>query len=273
MPIGGNFAIVSYIHSGGNILLDNTLPIEDLNAKLNNFAIGYVRSFKLFNKLAKFDAIIPYANGNFNALLDNEDGSTSRHGFGDPFFRLSLILIGVKPLTPGEFFKQESKKFKLGVIFRFKAPLGEYDPDKLINLGANRWAFKTGLAGSYTIRKKIVLEAQLNSWFFTENNDFFGGKTIDQKPLLETQLHVTYIFKPGIWLSISTGNTYGGKTEINGVEQEAIQNNSRYGFAFGYRINKNHGLKIAYSNGLTIRNGTNFNILALAYQFMWFDKK
>lgn len=273
MPIGGNFAIASYIHSGGNVLLDNTLPIEDLEANLNNFAVGYVRSFKLFNKLAKFDVILPYANGNFNALVNDEDASTSRHGFGDPFFRISMILIGVKALTPGEFLKQESKKFKLGVVFRFKAPLGEYDPEKLINLGANRWAFKTGIAGSYTFINKIVLEAHLNSWFFTENSDFFGGNTTKQEPLLETQLHITYIFKPGVWLAISTGNTYGGKTEVNGIEQDATQNNSRYGFAFGYRINKNHGLKIAYSNGLTTRNGADFNTFALAYQFMWFDKK
>ena len=184
-----------------------------------------------------------------------------------------MILIGVKALTPGEFLKQESKKFKLGVVFRFKAPLGEYNPEKLINLGANRWAFKTGIAGSYTLLNKIVLEAHLNSWFFTENSDFFDGNTTKQEPLLETQLHITYIFKPGVWLAMSTGNTYGGKTEVNDVVNETTQKNSRYGFAFGYRINKNHGLKIAYSNGLTTRNGADFNTFALAYQFMWFDKK
>ena len=34
IPTGGNFAIVSYSYSAGNILLDNSLPIEDLKANL-----------------------------------------------------------------------------------------------------------------------------------------------------------------------------------------------------------------------------------------------
>lgn len=59
IPIKSNFVVASYIYSEGNILLDNTSPIEDLDSKLNNLAVGYARSFKLFNKLALFDAIIP----------------------------------------------------------------------------------------------------------------------------------------------------------------------------------------------------------------------
>ncbi len=86
------------------------------------------------------------------------------------------------------------------------------------------------------------------------------------------QLHATYIFKPGVWLAISTGKTFGGKTELNGIEQDVTQNNSRFGLAFAYRINKNKALKIAYTNGFITRNGADFNTLILAYQFMWFDK-
>jgi hypothetical protein len=65
MPTGGNFAIASYGYSSGNILIDNTLPIEDLNARLNNIVFAYARSFKLFNRLAKFDIVAPYSFGSF----------------------------------------------------------------------------------------------------------------------------------------------------------------------------------------------------------------
>ncbi len=114
MPIGGNFAIGSYSRSGGNILIDNTLPIEDLNAELNNFVAGYARSFKLFNKLSKFDVILPYSLGSYKALVNGEKTSVTRNGFADPLFRLSMLLIGVKPLKPEAYFKQMQKRFKLG---------------------------------------------------------------------------------------------------------------------------------------------------------------
>jgi Putative MetA-pathway of phenol degradation len=273
VPIKGNFAIASYGYSSGNILIDNTLPIEDLNAKLNIIVLAYARSFKLFNKLTKFDVIVPYSNGEFEAVVSNIDTSTSRNGFGDPLLRLSMILVGTPPADISGFFKQEQKKFKLGVSVRLRPPLGQYDPTKLINLGANRWGIKLGLAGSYTIRKKLILEAHLISWFFTKNKAFFNGNTIQQEPLLSAQIHVSYVFKPGIWLAVSAGRNALGQTIVNGVEKEELQSNSRLGAAFGYRINKSHGLKMSFTSGFSTRIGSDFDTLLLAYQFMWFDKK
>ena len=272
IPTGGNFAIASYGYSSGNILLDNSLPIEDLNAKLNSAVFGYARSFKLINKLAKFDIIAPYSFGVFTGTVSDIDSSTSRNGFGDPLVRFSIVLIGAKPLDITEFSKQEHQKFKLGATARLRLPLGQYDPTKLINLGANRWAFKLGVAGSYTIQKKLILEGHLSSWFFTENNEFFNGNTIEQKPLLSAQLHVSYVFKPGVWVAISSGMSGMGETIVNDIEKNDLQQNSRYGAAFAYRIKKHHALKVAYTSGISTRYGANFSTVLIAYQFMWFDK-
>jgi len=272
MPTGGNFAVASYGYSSGNILLDNSLPIEDLNAKLNNIVVGYARSFKLFSRLAKFDIVIPYSIGSFEGVVSNIDSTTSRTGFGDPLLRISMILIGGTAMGVSEFLKHEAKKFKLGISFRIRPPLGQYDPSKLINLGANRWAFKGALAASYTIKKKLIFEGHLISWFFTENKEFFNGNTVYQKPLVAAQLHISYVFKSGIWLAVSGGTSGLGETVVNGVEQDDLQRNSRYGAAFAYRINKNHSLKIAYTSGVSTRYGANFNTILLAYQFMWFNK-
>ena len=148
MPTGGNFAIASYGYSTGNILVDNSLPVEDLHAKLNSLVIGYARSFKLFNRLAKFDAIVPFSFGKFEGVVSQIDSSTTRTGFADPMFRLSIILVGGKAMGLNEFFKSEPKKFKLGLSFRVRAPLGQYDHTKLLNLGANRWASKGAIAAS-----------------------------------------------------------------------------------------------------------------------------
>ena len=216
IPTGGNFAIASYGYSAGNILLDNTLPIEDLNASINSLILAYARSFKLFNKLGKFDVIAPFAFGFYDAVVNGVDTSGTRSGFGDPLIRLSVVLIGTGALGPTDFFKQEQKKFNLGASIRVRPPLGQYDPAKLINTGANRWASKITFASSYTFRRRIILEGHVSSWFFSENSSFFNGNTLKQKPMIATQFHSTIVFKPGIWLALSLGGHFLGETALNG---------------------------------------------------------
>ncbi len=271
VPKGGNFAIASYGYSNGNILVDKSLPVEDLTASLHNIAVAYARSFGLFNRLAKFDAIVPYSFGTFSGVVSNIDSSTSRTGFGDPLFRLSIIFIGGEALNMADFIKAEHKKFKMGASFRFRPPLGQYNPAKLINLGANRWAFKTSLAASYTLWRKLSFEGRFSSWFFTENREFFNGNTLSQKPMISAQIHVSYVFRPGIWLAVSMGLGGLGETMLNGVEQNNQQKNSRLGATFAYRFNKHNSIKLAFTSGLSTRYGADFNTVLLAYQFMWFD--
>ena len=90
MPTGGNIAIASYGFSIGDILIDKSLPIEGLNSRLNILGVGYFRSFKLFNRLAKLDVVLPFAFGTFSGLLEGQPESVSRQGFGDPLVRLSI---------------------------------------------------------------------------------------------------------------------------------------------------------------------------------------
>ena len=192
LPTGGNFVIASYGYSTGNILLDNTLPIEDLSASLHNVVLAYARSFKLFNKLAKFDVIAPYSFGSFEGVVSNIDSSTSRTGFGDPLIRLSMVLLGSGPMGVTDFFKQEQKKFNLGAFVRIRPPVGQYDPTKLINLGANRWATKLGIAGSYTFRKKLILEGHVNSWLLLKTRNSIMGIPLNKSRLLSfnCMLHI-----------------------------------------------------------------------------------
>jgi len=272
MPTDGNIAIFTYGHSGGNILVDNTLPVEDLKANINNLVFAYVRSFKLFNKLTKIDAVLPYSLGKYNAIVNDEAVKVNRNGFADPQIRLSMILLGVNPLDPKEYSNRKPKRFRLGVNIRSKIPLGAYDSRHALNVGTNRWTFQTGIGGSYTVHNRIIFEGHLNSLFFTKNKDFFNGNTTKQRSLMGIQFHAAYIFKPGIWAAVSVGKTYGGKLEINGVLQDIPQKNSRVGAAFAYKLNPHYGLKLAYTNGFSTRAGADFNSLIFGIHYIWFDK-
>ena len=56
---------------------------------------------------------------------------------------------------PAQEFKQWRQKTLLGVSLKMLAPTGQYNPAKLVNWGANRWAFKPELG----------LSKRWNNWF------------------------------------------------------------------------------------------------------------
>lgn len=272
MPVSGNFIAGSYAYSAGNILLDQALPIEDLEASIHSLVAGYARSFRLFGRLAKVDAVLPYSLGNWEGKLNQIDSSTQRTGFGDPSFRISLMLTGGPALRPAEFSTHESKKFKMGVQIRVRPPLGQYDPNKLINLGLNRWAFKFGVGASYQIQK-LILEASAATWLFTANQDFFGGSKLEQHPLATLQLHGTYVFKRGLWLAASFGGSMFGEVSLNDEEYKNSQENTRFGLTCAIPVARGNGIKIAYTSGVSTRYGANFNSIIIAYQKLWFAKQ
>ena len=56
------------------------------------------------------------------------------------------------------------------------APLGQYDDNKLLNLGNNRWSFRPEL-GISKAWDPWTFEVAPSVTFFSDNTDFFGGNT------------------------------------------------------------------------------------------------
>ena len=59
-------------------------------------------------------------------------------GFVDPRLRFSVNFYGAPALTLKEFagYKQD---LILGASLQVSVPLGQYDADRLVNIGTNRW--------------------------------------------------------------------------------------------------------------------------------------
>lgn len=63
------------------------------------------------------------------------------------------------------------------------APFGQNDEDKLVSLGNNRWLVKPDI-GISKAWGDLVIELSSGVFFFTENDDFFGSKEMEQAPCL-----------------------------------------------------------------------------------------
>jgi hypothetical protein len=270
LPVKSNFAIVAYGYSTGNILLDPAVSIENLDASLHLAAAGYLRTFKLLGKLAKVDAVVPYAIGDWEGTYESIDTSTSRNGFGDVRIRLSVNLLGSPALKLSDF-KNYRQKTILGFNIQVIAPTGQYNSDKLLNLGSNRWTFRPQLGVSLR-HNNWIFEGYVGGWFFTKNKDYWGGNTLTQKPIGISKVHVIYAFPKGVWLAADIGYGIGGRTFVNDVEKDTHISGIRFGLTAMMKIVPRHFIKLYAVSGARFEKGSDYDMLGIAYQYNWFGK-
>jgi hypothetical protein len=266
-PVNMNFLAVGYGHSSGNVLLDPSLPIEDLDADTNYAFIRYTRSLGLFGNTAKVKALLPYAWGRWEGQVEGAPGERKASGLGDAVLGLDVSLMGAPALTTDKFSKFRQKTI-VGASVRVVAPTGDYDNTKIINIGSNRWAFKGELGASRQLGK-WTLELAGALLAFTDNTDYVNGLTLSQDPFYVVKTHAIYTFKPGFWLGLGVGYGEGGRTNINGVKRDTYQRNWRFGSVLSYPIDEHHGLNFVYVTGIRNGRGGDFDSFAVAYQYAW----
>src|SRR5215510_5353022 len=133
-PRGVNFLMLVGANSSGGVLTDPSLPVENIEAEVNALALGYGRTFGMFGRSANVAIVIPYVRIDASGDIGEERASVSREGNGDAKIRLAVNLIGGPALTPREFM-QRPPATTLGFSFTLSVPNGQYDPDKLVNIG------------------------------------------------------------------------------------------------------------------------------------------
>jgi len=270
-PMGTNFVTLTYSRSSGDVLLDPSLPIENAQVDFNTTAVGYYHSFGLFGRQTTAALGVPYVWGSGTGVLSGAPAHIYRSGLGDPILRVSYNLYGSPSVTPEEFRKRKAKTV-IGVSLLMTAPLGQYDPRLLVNIGTNRWSFRPQIGFSREV-SRWTLDLYLGGYFFTENGNFFGGRVRDQSPIGATQVHVSYTFRPGMWAAADGIYYNGGRTTVNGVPANDLQQNIRVGLTFALPIAHAQSLKFQYTRGAVIRVGGNFTTGAITYQFRFTTRR
>jgi len=267
IPVGLNFVVAGYSYAAGGVLFDPSIPLENAKIKTHGALLAYARSVKIGSMSGKVDIIIPYARLSGTADFMGEPASREVSGLADPRVRMSVIFIG-GPALPLSGFKDYKQNFVMGTSLQIYFPVGQYDPEKVVNLGTNRFTFKPELGISKTINR-LVLELALAGQFFTVNNNYYYGKTMKQDPIGSIQGHVNYNFRKGIWAALDGTFYWGGKTTIDGMEGDNLQENTRLGFTFALPLNIRHSLKLNLSTGASTRTGTDFDAVTLVWQYRW----
>ena len=199
-PVNSNAIILTYSFYEGSLLFNGAIPITGSTGVYNVPVFSYYRSFNFFGHSANVNGSLPYAVGNFQGTLVGQERHLYRSGLLDSGFRLSVNLKG-GPAMPAQEFRKWRQKTLLGVSLRVIAPTGQYDPNKLVNWGINRWAFKPEFG--YSERwKRYVLDAYAGVWFYTTNPRYYSPPVPQpqtEKPVGSFEGHFSYDLKARFW--------------------------------------------------------------------------
>ncbi len=273
-PLRSNVILVTYSFYHGNVLLDGAAPITGATGTYSVPVLGIYHSFSLLGRSANVNAALPYAVGNFQANVAGVPEQIYRSGLADSTARVSVNLVGGPSMPTREFLKWRQKTL-LGVSLKLLAPTGQYDPTKLVNWGANRWALKPELGYSKR-RRKLLIDTYGGVWFYTKNPQHFSlpvPKPQTQEPIGSFEGHLSYDVKPRLWLSLDGNFWFGGVTSLSGIANPVSrQTSSRVGVTASIPVSKHQSMKISYNNGAYTRFGGDFQNIAVAWQYSWIGR-
>jgi len=266
-PVGVNFLIVGYAYTRGGLAFDPSLPVKNPQIETHSTVLAYSRVLDLWGKSAKFQVIAPYTWLSGSADYNGQTVRRVVDGLSDARFRLSVNLYGAPALPPKEFagYKQD---LIIGAGLSASVPSGQYDSTRLVNIGTNRWSFTPEVGASKALGP-WTLEVAAAATFYTDNNDFFGGSTRSQDPLYLMQGHVIYSFPRGIWASIDPTYFMGGRSTIDGIQSNDLQENWRVGGTLALPVNARNSIKLFASSGVSARTGNNYDQIGIAWQYRW----
>jgi hypothetical protein len=266
-PVGLNVVVVANTLSIGDVAFDPSGPIDDASATLNFTALGYARTFALAGRSANISIGVPVVAGHLEGRYLGEFAEVTRFGLGDPRVRLGINLHGAPAMDPKTFAANRPRRL-VGASLTVSVPIGQYSPDRLINIGSNRWAIKPEIGMSREIGR-WTLEGYGGVWFFTKNAELYGNRVRTQQPIGSLQFHLQYAVRPRLLLSANSNFYFGGRTTVNGRANLDLQRNSRVGLTMARPMSRGRTLRVSVSRGAYTTIGADFTSISAAFQWLW----
>jgi hypothetical protein len=212
--------------------------------------------------------IIPFGYAAINQGAGPASFNTSSTGFGDPLWFATFW-----------FLHNDDTKTYVGFTPILITPLGTYNSNKAINLGANRWSVDLQLGGvkGFTVMPghNIYFEAQVHGQFYTNNTDALNPGilveprhgTLSQNPELDFEGHVSYDITKTAWASFDYYGALLGEQKFNGVALNNSLSNHSLGVTVAYSFAPGYQLALQYRGDVATLSGPQTNIITA--RFLW----
>jgi hypothetical protein len=227
----------------------NVMP--DSNLDITMALTGYARTFSLLDRAAMGAVIVPMGHISGEVSSAGKSASQTARGYGDPMLEFTINVLG----PPAQNDLPDAMRYKPGFSVDFLAdlylPVGEYDNDRAINIGQNRWYGRIGAPivwqlGPWVPGRRTTLEFLPAVWLYGDNDDYVGQK-METDPMFQLDAHLTRDFTERLWGSLDGCWYEHGKATIDGVEGDSFRTLA-VGLTLGYTINDNINLTFSYKS-------------------------
>jgi len=98
-PVGLNFLIAGYGYTNGNVVIDPSLPLKNVQVETHGMFLAYVRSLDVWGMSGKFQLVLPSARADGTADVIGQPHERHVSGLADPRVRFSVNFYGAPALS------------------------------------------------------------------------------------------------------------------------------------------------------------------------------
>lgn len=247
---------VYFVNSGAETAASTDLPSPNFETVGRNGVFSVLWSFPLGDRYGGVALSDGYATVKVNGPLGNVQTS----GFTDPGITFHANIFGVPALTL-EQFPSASPQTYMSVHLTVNAPLGSYDRNSTVNVGANRWSFTPVFNLDITPDQGVSwIDLYAGARFSTDNNQFQGSNVLTQNPLLVFTAHYSHNIPWRMYVAIGLHYDNGGESFVNRVPQNDYANGFRPAVSISRPFRKIR-LTLRYENTASRPNAAPTNAL------------
>jgi len=251
-PVGTNILQAYYWTASGNSLTpENSQTNPYLDTDINIGVLGYNRIIDIKGHSAIATAVITGGKVSGSVPIHSLRSSS---GLGDLYFQGMINLIGA-PALSAEAFADYKQETLLSLLVGVTIPTGDYEGNRVLNLGMNRWNLRVGLPfvqtlGDWIAGEITTLEILPSVWFYGENDESFGQK-LTQDPMVTLEAHITRDITPELFVSLDYFIQRVGKTFYDGVQNTDAHTSDSLGVTLGYMLNTQTQFQLRYTSTLS----------------------
>lgn len=265
-PVGTDVLTVAGIYTSSNTIVDTSIVYPNLKVDTFVVAPSYSRFFGIGGTLIQATVAVPYAwaDVKVSEARTGLNRNPRRDGFADTYAHLTFGVLNAPALSPKDyaaFMGRENPGVVIMGLAGLFAPTGAYDPERVVNIGTNRWTFRLGapitarLSNNWAPGKTTTFEVLPTLDLFTPNNNpsqpefdvqvqgLPVGQALSrllpkpsqttQDPLAALEMHLTHDLSKTLWVSLDSYSKVGGSTDADGASNDNQQLWSALGGTIG----------------------------------------
>jgi hypothetical protein len=230
--------------------LQGTVVLPDAELDVSVVTPTYHHVFDAMGNVGTVLIGLPVGNVSFEssmAMIDVDTGIAQ----GDMVVGAGLGLVGMPALSPMEY-AQHKPGFQAMVEAKLFLPTGDYDPNRMVNLGQNRWSFQASLPISFALGDSMI-DPELTTFeirpvvhIFGDNEDPFGGDVSSQDPIFGVEGHITRNFGNSLWAAVDGYYEIGGEISVDGVTTVDELETLALGATLGLVFSPSFAMRMSY---------------------------